>query len=404
MSAALWSAIALLGAFGCADTPPGPGEWGAVRYFANLRGEPPMRLIPPLTDRTGNTYVLYGAPDWFDTVVLRLSVEGDRPTTCDPAPDVDPGGFGLHGWVGRSIDRVWYWTGTVLVEVASSGACEFVLRNDPVSGTEVRFLGVAPQVDDTPSRRFATALVQGGTGDVNFTLIDLDRGLPFNTTEFPADDPRDLRVVTTGAWEAERTTVFVVAFSDQVQSFFLDRLGDVVSRRDVALPADIEDYGIPSFLQFSDAGRGAGLLPDGRLFVLSSRDSAVVEPAFAAQGLLRWEGELYVTGEQADGAAVLARLESDGTLTRPLPFRSADIALEALAAGTFVDDERSRPLRRRRWEVVQSAIGGRPLISPWPIDPYTNRSVGWLLAGPSFDTSFEPVTAVGFAPVGLEVP
>lgn len=271
-----WGLFGALGV-GCDDTPVEPGEWGTVRYFANVLGEAPLRVIPPLSDRSGNTYVLYGAPDWFNTLALRLSVTGNRPTTCDPDPsDTDPGTFGLHGWVGRSIDRVWYWTGTALVEVGSSGACEFVLRTDPVSNTEVRFLGVAPAVDDTPSRRFATALVQGGTGEVSFTLVDLDRRLPFNTTPFPAEDPRDLRVVATGFWEAERLSVFVVAFSEQVQAFFLDRLGEVVARRDVSLPDDIEAYAVLGFLQFSDAGRGAGLLGDGSVFTLSSRSKSVV--------------------------------------------------------------------------------------------------------------------------------
>jgi len=396
-------ALAVVFAVGCVDTPVEPGEWGSVRYFANVLGEVPLRLIPPLTDRSGNTYVLNGAPDWFNTLAMRLSVTGDRPTTCDPDPDdTDPGAFGLHGWVGRSLDRVWYWTGTALVELGSGGACRYVLRNDPVSGTEIRFLGVAPTVDDTPSRRFATALVEGGTGDVSFTLVDLDRRLPFNTTPFPAEAPRDLRVVATGAWEAEHATVFVVAFSDQVQSFFLDRLGEVVARRDVALPADIEAYGVPAGLQFDDDGRGAGLLSDGSVFTLSTDDSAVITPGFDALGLLAWQGAVYVTGEQ-DGSAVLARLGPDG-LTAALPFRAALDAEEALFDGRFVNDERSRPLRRRRWDVLQSGIGARPLVSPWPIDPYTNGSVGWLLAGPSFATGIEPVTAVGFAPVGLEVP
>ncbi len=404
MSWGLLSALTI----GCADTPVEPGEWGTVRYFANVLGEPPLRLIPPLADRAGNTYVLYGAPDWFNTLVSRLSVTGDRPTTCDPDPaDTDPGVYGLHGWVGRSLDRVWYWTGTALVEVGSTGSCEYVLRTDPVSNTEVRFVGVAPAVDDTPSRRFATALVQGGTGAYSFTLVDLDRRLPFNTEAFPPGqndvEVDDLRVVATGALEAERQSVFVVAYSKQVQAFFLDRLGQEVARRDVALPVDTPAYAVLGFLQFDDGGRGAGLLPDGRLFTLSRRDSAVVTPPFDAQGILRWQGELFVTGTEG-GTPVVARLDPNGDLTGTVDFRTVIRAEEALLDGSFVNDERSRPLRRDRWDIVQSGIGERPLITPWPVDPYTNASVGWLLAGPSFATGIEPVTAVGFAPLGVEVP
>lgn len=399
-----WFALGGLVATGCL-APTSSGEWGSVRYFSNVLGQAPLRLVPPLSDREGNTYVLYGAPDWFNTLGLRVSVTGDRPTTCDPDPaDTDPGTYGLHGWVGRTTDRVWYWTGTALVELQNSGSCEFVLRSDPVSGTEVKFLGIAPFVDDTPSRRFAYALVEGGTGEVSFTLIDLDRALPFNTRRFPEDDPAgDLRVVATGGWEAERTPVFVVAFSGRVQAFYLDRFGEITARRDVALSPDIAAYAVPGFLQFDDAGNGVGLLDDGSLFMLSPTDSVLATPNFDAQGLLAWEGALYVTGEQ-QGTAVLARVNGPGVLSNTVAFRSANLALQGLAGGLDVDDERSRPIRPDRWDDVRSAIGGRPLISPWPLDPYTTGSVGWILAGPSFSTGLEPVTAIGFAPVGLEVP
>jgi hypothetical protein len=44
------------------------------------------------------------------------------------------------------------------------------------------------------------------------------------------------------------------------------------------------------------------------------------------------------------------------------------------------------------------------LITPWPLDGYTRWSTGWLVAGPDFASGVEPVTAVAFAPVGLQLP
>ena len=359
-----------------------------------------MRLVPPMADREGNIYILYGAPDWFETQVFVGRVDGGWTGGCS----AERGTSGLHGFVGRSLDRVWYWSGSGLVEVVGeTGACREVLSNDPVSGTELTFLGVAPMVDETPTRRFAYALLRGATGVPTFSMVDLDAKLPFNGTEVPAKGEDPLEVIATGAWSAVRATAFVVRVGNTVTAYFLDRGGDLVDSVELDVPRTVEAYGVPGNLQFSDGGAAAGLTADGRVLVLNLDGGGLVEPDFNVQGVLRWDGRLYLTGEDS-GGLVIAEVQDDRSVDEHIPFVSASLALDGLDGPIDVIDERGSPLRTREWSEAESAIGSAPLISPWVIDPYTIGSTGWLLAGPGFDTGVEPVTATAFAPVGLELP
>ncbi|MBX2797252.1 MAG: hypothetical protein KTR31_06290 [Myxococcales bacterium] len=393
-----WVAL-LLTAASCTPQLPS-GEWGTLRYFGNLLGEPPMRLLPPLTDRQGNVHVLYGAPDRADTQVFVGRRSGGWTGGCSAHRGVG----GVHGFVGRSDERTWYWSGTALVEVdGRTGACSQILRDDPVSGTELLFLGVAPFIDETPSRRFAYALVQGATGAPQFLMVDLDSALPFNSTPLEAEDRGSVEVIGTGAWTALRITVFVVRRDGETVVLFVDRFGDIQRQLVVDLPNDVGAYGIQGMMQFSDGGIGAGLIGGDRVLVVSVNEARVRDVGFEAQGLLRFSGRLFVTGEDGDGLAI-AEVGADGTLGATQPFRSARIATNGLDGEIAVNDERGDPARPRSWTDPVSAIGSRPLVSPYPIDSYTLWSAGWLVAGPNFDSGVEPVTAVAFAPVGVELP
>ncbi len=50
-----------------------------------------------------------------------------------------------------------------------------------------------------------------------------------------------------------------------------------------------------------------------------------------------------------------------------------------------------------------TAIGTWPLMTPHPIDTYALQTTGWLVAGPTFEST-QLRTAVAFAPVGVTVP
>lgn len=387
-----WGTVA-----GCAPSLE-PGEWGTVRYFADVRGEPPMRLLPPLTDRQGTVYVLQGAPDRTDTQVFVGTTGGSWSGGCSAHRGVT----GLHGFVGRSTDRAWYWAGTALVQVdGGTGACRQVLPTDPVSGTELSFLGVAPHIDETPSRRFAYGLVQGATGSPQFVMVDLDRGLPFNAVPFPGGDTVD--VVATGAWPAVRATVFVVESGGETVAYFLDRLGQIVREVPIDAARDLDAYEVPAYLQFSDDGVGVGITTRGRILMVSVTDGGLTDAPFEPLGLLSWGGDVYVTGLESNDP-VAARVRPDGTFDEPVPFAAARRAQNTLPSLREVQDERGAPARPRAWDTVTSATGSHVLISPWPLDTYTRWSTSWLLAGPSFPSGVEPITAVAVVPVGVSAP
>ncbi len=396
-------AIVLLGV-GCGPTLQ-PGELGPLRYFGDLLGEAPMRLLPPITDRSGNLYVLYGAVDRIDTTVYVGQALGGWSGGCQAHRGTD----GVHGWVGRTDDRAWYWAGSALVEVDGlTGACQEVLRNDPVSGTELDFLAVAPRVDDTPSHRYAYALVQGVTGDPQFVVIDLDGNLPFNPLQFPADDPDVITVVGTGAWEAKRQSAFVVSYEEgssrTAAVLYLDRLGQLVNSAPLDLPGDLEPYTVPGDIAFNDQGIGIGVFGDGRILVVSQTTGGIIEAdGWLPEGAFTWQGTVYVVGSDGNTPAIAA-VTPAGEVGSPVAFAAAQQAQERLASPVQVNDERSAPSRLRDWDAPRSAIGTLPLVSPYPLDAYTTSSTGWLVAGPDFASGVEPVTAVAFAPIGLAVP
>jgi hypothetical protein len=384
-----------------------PGEWGAFRYFGDVLGEPPMRLVPPMTDRDGNVYVLYGSAEYPATTVYTGQLGGGWTAGCTALLSAEL--YGVHGFVGRTDDKAWFWSGTALVQVdGETGACNRILQQDPVSRSVLSFLGVAPLIDETPSRRFAYALVRGQTGSPQFLMVDLDEWLPFNTTAFPAEGADDIRVIGTGAIPSERTSVFLVTWLEGsnrlAAAFFLDRFGKIVHNIGIDLPDDLAAYSVQGSLQFADSGTGAGLLSDGSVVILSREvaNRGTVDE-IEVGGLLRWDGRLWLTGTDG-GEPAMVPVQADGSLGNVQPFAAAKQAAGAIEGEIQVSDERARPARSRSWDAPRTAFGTAPLISPWPLDAYTLWSTGWLVAGPDFASGVEPVTAVAFAPVGLDVP
>ena len=155
----------LAGTTGCKSGLLDAGEWGAFRYFAELEGEVPMRLVPPISDRDGNVYVLY-EDNVGDSVVYTGQFLGGWSTGCQPhelpLDDEADGKTSLHGFMGASDDRAWFWAGDALVEVdGSTGQCTQVLDSDPLTVTDLQFVAAVPWVHETPSRRTMVGIVRG---------------------------------------------------------------------------------------------------------------------------------------------------------------------------------------------------------------------------------------------------
>ena len=80
----------LTGTVGCKSGLLNSGEWGTLRYFGELTGIPEvewdeednnealLELIPPISDRNGNIYVLYEDPNG-DSVVYVGAIKYSTP-------------------------------------------------------------------------------------------------------------------------------------------------------------------------------------------------------------------------------------------------------------------------------------------------------------------------------------
>jgi len=313
--------------------------------------------------------------------------------------------------VGYSEDRAWYWSGDALVEVDGvTGSCGELLAQDPVSLTALTFEGIIPRVDETPSRRYLSALVQGSVDPLPYhVLIDLDQGTYSEATQFEPADASDIVVLGTGANASEPGGVMVVAYSQSdatvFEVLFIGRDGSPRSRFELGLDAELATEGaIQGFLQSTSGGLWAGLLSDGSLLLFdessgSTREVGGMDPV----GVQAWGGDLFLTGV-SDGTPAIASIESNGSLDSTVSWESPIDAQAELNGGIKVRDERHSPIRRSSWNDARSAIGTAPLLSSHPLGVYTLQSAGWLVAGPGYETGVEPYTSVAFAPVGIRLP
>jgi hypothetical protein len=390
--------------FSC--TPPlEDGEWGQVRYFGEISGEAPMRLLPPVTDREGNIYVAYGNRVRSDTAVWVGRRSGGWKNACK----VHRGEFGVHGFIGRSSDDAWLWTGDALVHIwGNSGTCHELLDQDPVTGTLLRWQGVAPWVRDSPSRKTTLGIVRAAAEEqVYVALLDLDRELMVNVQPLQPAGLSDLRVIGTGADPDNDELLFVIAYDFEGnvihEALIYNSDGEQLRRITLDLDTSPAAYAIVGFFQPTGGGAWAGVREDGGLILISKETGYDVMPDFDAIGLLKTESELFVTGLVGDNV-VAAKVANNSALNGVQNWDTPTRAASGLNGSISVLDERNSPLTRTRWDEPENAIGSLPLLTAHPLDRYTLDSTGWLVAGPSYPGPAEEITAVGFAPLGWSAP
>ncbi len=399
-----WAASAAVLLAACA-VPLSPGEPGQARYFGEVEGEVPLRLLPPQTDREGNVYVLYGETDWTDTTVYVGHARGGWSGGCR----AHRGSHKVHGFVGRTEDKSWYWSGDALVEVdGETGACTDVLDDDPVTGAVLQYKAVMPWVHETVSRSTLLALVQSSTDSLPFhAVVDVDKRLYGNLREFDPASAEDLVVLGTGANQAQGRGYVAVQYNLEggtvSEILVLDSEGTTLFRVPMD-PGDLlEEYAFEGGLRVNSKGLGAGLLGDGRVLVFNDSGSALQTPEFAdPAGVQLWDDSLWLTGEDS-GAPWVSAINPDFSLSPTQNWESSGKLSSKLSNGLVVLDERSDPSRNARWTEVESAIGAGNLLSPHPLDAHTLDTTGWLFAGPYYESNLT-ITAVAFAPVGVSFP
>jgi hypothetical protein len=413
LAVAVAVAVALASTAGCSDLAP--GEWGNFRYFGQLAGEPPMRLIPPLTDRDGNVYVLHGRDanptngDFTGGTVYVGHHLGGWSAGCYVHKGEDPDEV-VHGFVGRAQNRAWFWSGIALAKVSGeTGSCSQIIAYDQVSQAELDVIGVVPWVEETPSRTTLIALVESHSDSNPYiVVIDLDQDQYTDYREYDPDGASDIVVVGTGASTRFKRGYVVMSYATgggQVsEALVLDKYGATVGTVPLNLGQEVEEYSVQGFLQVSDGGLVAGLMDSGQLLVFNESSGGLQTiDNFAPVGMLLHEGQLWVTGTSS-GDPVIARLDDAGNLGSPQTFSTAKAAASALDRGVMVVDERSDPSHERQWDDVYSAISSHPMLTPHPVDHYTLDSIGWVVAGPGYSGPIEDMTAVAFAPVGVSIP
>jgi hypothetical protein len=393
---------------GCVDYLD-PGEHGVMRYFGEVRGDAPLALLPPISDRDGNVYVLYGARE-LSTALVFVGHAGGGWTSGCTAHKGDS--RGAHFWVGRAQDRAWYWSGDALVEVAGgTGSCKAVLDKDPASNADLLFLGVIPFVKEAPSRTTLVALVESPADLRPYQgIIDLDLGRYSDLRRFEPRDAEGLAVLGTGVDASGEVGVMLVSYTRDgdlvLEGRFLDDEGETtsiapVSGGDPLLGQDA----VLGQLQISDSGQVAGLLSDGSMVLFDRNGGAVGTFALdmTPAGVHRDEdGALWLAGES--GGPVVARLGPDGQPGAAVEWTSSERAAAAMQGDVTVLDDRTDPRRYITWPDPVSAMGAFPFVTAAPPLVYAKGTTAWLFAGPSYSVGGEPRTSVALTPVGLSYP
>ena len=393
---------------GCVDYLD-PGEYGVPRYFGEVRGAPPLALLPPIADRDGNVYVLYGSRELSSALVFVGHAGGGWTSGCS----VHKGDSrGAHFWVGRAQDRAWYWSGDALVEVAGgTGSCKAVLDKDPASNSDLLFLGVVPHVKEAPSRTTLVAMFQSPADPRPYQgVIDLGPGRYSELSRFEPRDAEGVVVLGTGADAEGEVGVMLVSYTrgSQVvlEGRFLDDQGATtsiapVTGGDPLLGADA----VLGQLQVSGDGLVVGLLEDGSIVSFNRSGGQVTSYSLSMTpvGVHRdGGGALWLVGES--GGPVIAPLGEIGQPGSAVAWTASERAAAAIQGDVKVLDDRIDPRQYTIWHEVSSAMGEHPFLTGAPPLEYAQDTTAWLFAGPSYSVGGEPRTSVALAPVGLSYP
>lgn len=431
--------VTLLAAGGCKSGTLNSGEWGKLRYFGELSGvapvldtdddlQLPLELIPPVSDRSGNVYVLHERST-DDSVVYVGEALGGWSRGCppeeNPLPHRTTGEAHVHGFLGTSEDMAWFWAGDALVQVSgATGECKQVLDKDPLTLTDLRVVAALPYVHETPARRTLNAWVQGSNDAQSRNppyqvVVDLDLRRYVSYAPFEPAEATCVDVLGVGANAEHEEGVVVVAYNldgaRAVEARKINPEGMTTDRITLDLgdtdpfvcdASDAEGAPEPKILgqlQANDAGIYAGLLSNGQLLSFHTGGGSAKDlPNFDVQGMVKQDGALWVTGT-ADGRPVAGEVIGAGMVSSVIRWKSSERAAANLQGSVEILDERYSPAEPVRWTNPVTAIGSWPFMTPHPLDVYAIETTGWLIAGPSFE-SIETRTAVAFGPVGMTVP
>jgi hypothetical protein len=390
----------------CADALA-PGSAGTFRLAGRAKGEAPLNLLPPVSDRSGNIYVLYGGIDLPETIAYVGKRGGGWVSGCNLTKgDV----FGAHGWVGFDEETQWYWSGDALVSVSGrTGDCHRVLDRDPGTDTSLLFRAVLPWVHDSPSRTTLVALVQSPVDPLPFsTRIDLQAEIVTNVNAFDPPDAKNVRVLGVGANRENREGAVLLQFERgdtyRTEARFFDEEAVQIGVTRLSLPQAAREHEVLGFLQVTTSGLAAGLLRSGEIVTFDKAGGRVTKiDSMTPVGVHKWQDALHVVGTR-DGHPVVSRLDDRGTPGPVAIWSASEVAAGALRGPLEIRDDRALPSRTTAWATARTAMGDFPFVHAHSSNEYSVGTTLWLAAGPSFDTGGAKVTAFAVVPIGVSYP
>ncbi len=400
--------LVTLASFACAGacvTSPGAGEFGTVRMIGRVKGDLPLRVLPPVADPSGNFYTANGAIDFLETTATVSRVGGGESSGCDLTRGDT---YGLHGWVGFGASEAWYWSGDLLVKVnAEDGACTTVLEVSPNTNARLAFKAVLPWVYDAQSQTSVVAFVQAQT-DLLPTLVrvDLRRQIFADTIDFSPGDASAVSVIGVGA-SREREAGYVLlqytrAGNLVTEARAYDAFAAPLFARSVALDKQ-EPYSLSGYLQGSTEGLVAGALKSGDVLLFDERGATVKHPPFPAVGVHAWEGALYVVGV-ANGRPSIASIDAAGNIGAARVWAASERAAAVIGGLHDVRDDRTQPARTVSWPQPGNAIGPFPFVSPFPLTRHAPGVTLWAVSGPQYDGPAGKITSLAVGAVGVTYP
>jgi hypothetical protein len=385
-----------------------PGELGTPRYFGEVRGDDPLPVLPPISDRAGNTYILVGSENQPDVDVFVGQAGGGGTAGCSLS-ESDIGGRGAHGWVGATDDRAWFHAGDGLFEVSgSSGGCRRILEVNPTTGTSLAFLSVLPHVEESPSRTFLRALIQAPSDPrPYFVTVDLDLAIFTEINEI--DIGSDFAAIGAGWDEETQSGAYVVQFEIdgalRTEAWFINSFGDLEETPTIEDGAEFAEDGILGWLQFGRPAPVAGLLSDGQILIFN-RDEGITKTHSQLQGrgVHPWEDRLWLVGLGSSGDPMLSEIGTGGDFADAVLWNASIEASESLERELQVLDDTVVPGRLRSWDDPRAVPGESPFLHPHPPHRYAQQTTLMTLGGPSFDFLDTRQTSTAFVPVGISYP
>ena len=402
--------IALLVVFaGACSATLAPGSVGTLRYAGRVKGLQPLALFAPVSDPSGNIYVLNGSTTVPETHVFVGSVGGGWDASCSLTKG---DAHGPHGWAGYATRKQWYWSGNALVAVPADGtACHAVLDHDPATNADLLFQAVLPAVRNLSERTTLVAWVQSPTDPLPFSgVVDLDHEVLTNVHGFQPSDASAVAVVGVGGLRASGRGLVLVQYQRGSSSFLelrgYDAAADETDRVTVN-GGPFAAYAVQGYLAMDDGALVAGLVngADGtpRLLTADASGGDVVDvKGMTPVGVHRWAGQLWLVGVASRQPAV-AQISRGGIGTVTAWSASAN-ASGAFNGPTTVRDDRSLPSREVTWNDVKTGTGEFPFLGPFSLTENAPSTGLWVWAGPADTEGAIKVTAFAVSPVGVTYP